>query len=221
MTIIVNFKVERLVGITRRQFLQGNGGPIRTEIAAAINRMGDTLTSDLSYEIGLNLNMSPETVRTQIRIQRANRGRLEYVIDATTLASKVSSPGSGRRLPGRTFGAPAQPEQFLHAGQLVKIVNAEDSMTCEICKKLAEGTYRIEEARTLVPAHPNCRCTIKEIRRMDGRPGPGPADSPTMTTPSGARPERGNSSTVNLDDYLAHLSYDIRAAMQRAVLKVT
>lgn len=48
----------------------------------------------------------------------------------------------------------------------VKVETAEDEDVCEICLGIADyGPYRINVARTLIPAHPRCRCTFIPTRK--------------------------------------------------------
>lgn len=44
---------------------------------------------------------------------------------------------------------------------LVEVLTAGDDLVCQICEDIAaEGPYTIQEARGLIPAHPNCRCAF-------------------------------------------------------------
>lgn len=42
----------------------------------------------------------------------------------------------------------------------VAIMTAGDDLVCEICEELEGEVYTLSEARSLIPAHPNCRCTL-------------------------------------------------------------
>jgi len=45
--------------------------------------------------------------------------------------------------------------------ELVQVLTAGDDRVCDDCNDIAEdGPYEIEEARDLIPAHPNCRCAF-------------------------------------------------------------
>ena len=47
------------------------------------------------------------------------------------------------------------------AGLAVGILTAEDDKVCDECEEIAsEGPYNLDEARDLIPAHPNCRCAF-------------------------------------------------------------
>jgi SPP1 gp7 family putative phage head morphogenesis protein len=44
-------------------------------------------------------------------------------------------------------------------GVQAEFVTAQDSKVCEECEAAAEnGPYSIDEARGMIPLHPNCRC---------------------------------------------------------------
>jgi hypothetical protein len=55
-------------------------------------------------------------------------------------------------------------EQLIEAAiepQLVNVLTAGDDKVCQDCEDIAEGgPYEIDEARDLIPAHPNCRCAF-------------------------------------------------------------
>lgn len=45
--------------------------------------------------------------------------------------------------------------------QLVEVLTAGDDLVCPICEDIAaDNPYTIQEARGLIPAHPNCRCAF-------------------------------------------------------------
>lgn len=48
----------------------------------------------------------------------------------------------------------------------VNVETAEDDKVCSICLGIAEdGPYTINRARSLIPAHPRCRCAFVPVRR--------------------------------------------------------
>jgi len=58
-----------------------------------------------------------------------------------------------------------QQEARLNRLKLVRVRTAGDDNVCPICEDIAdEGPYTINEARSLIPAHPRCRCTIVPAR---------------------------------------------------------
>jgi len=45
--------------------------------------------------------------------------------------------------------------------KLVNVLTAGDNKVCKICEAISEnGPYKIDTARSLIPAHPNCRCVF-------------------------------------------------------------
>jgi hypothetical protein len=45
--------------------------------------------------------------------------------------------------------------------KVVEVLTAGDNDVCEQCEDISQdGPYDIDEARTLIPAHPNCRCAF-------------------------------------------------------------
>jgi len=45
--------------------------------------------------------------------------------------------------------------------ELVNVLTAGDDRVCQDCEDIAEGgPYEIDEARDLIPSHPNCRCAF-------------------------------------------------------------
>jgi hypothetical protein len=98
----------------------------------------------------------------------------ESLVAKTTDARKVSPTGRfGTR--SRTGEAPGErtiqrikkqereTERAL-VGGLVKVQTAGDNRVCKICRGIAKrGPYKINKARTLIPAHPRCRCVFVPV----------------------------------------------------------
>lgn len=206
--IRVEFRASKLLQFPGR--LRSIPQVLRANTADAINKAGDRVVDELAANLGMQMNMSPETVRKQIRIRRASYQRLEFEIDASSIAADEDLTSTGRRLPKRRFGTPQQPERFFRQGQLVRVVTMEDDSVCEKCRAVAEGRYSIEEARTLVPVHPNCRCHVEMINQEQ--------DQPTFTTPSGRRPQRGGGKVAQVS--FEQLARDIAEGARKAVLTV-
>lgn len=50
------------------------------------------------------------------------------------------------------------------AGSGVEVLTAGDDLVCEECEDIASGgPYTLDEARGLIPAHPNCRCSFVPV----------------------------------------------------------
>jgi hypothetical protein len=46
-------------------------------------------------------------------------------------------------------------------GDFVNVLTAGDDLVCIVCEDISdEGPYPLDEAETLIPAHPNCRCAF-------------------------------------------------------------
>jgi hypothetical protein len=55
------------------------------------------------------------------------------------------------------------------AGALVNVETAGDENVCKVCRKIARnGPYKINKARSLIPAHPRCRCVFVPTFTGDG-----------------------------------------------------
>jgi len=63
--------------------------------------------------------------------------------------------------------------------ELYEVLTAGDDLVCQVCEDIsADGPYDLEEARGLIPAHPNCRCAFvpffderfAPVERDDGGP---------------------------------------------------
>lgn len=83
---------------------------------------------------------------------------------------KVKRPGSRTRTrtPSRTTiyrieRLERELEQAL--GKWVRVQTAGDSKVCKVCEAIEEdGPYTIDQARSLIPAHPRCRCAFIPAR---------------------------------------------------------
>jgi hypothetical protein len=77
-------------------------------------------------------------------------------------------PGFQRVGPEREFGEPKIPERLKGMGEFVNVLTAGDDKVCQTCQDLAaEGPYSLAEARTLLPAHVNCRCAFIPAPKQD------------------------------------------------------
>lgn len=67
-----------------------------------------------------------------------------------------------RRFPARTaLTKILRAETRLASLETVNVLTAGDDDVCEICEGIAaNGPYDIDSARSLIPAHPNCRCAF-------------------------------------------------------------
>jgi hypothetical protein len=81
-------------------------------------------------------------------------------------AAKPVAPAPGRRgtspsTIGRIAKSEQAVEQALSSTEQVEVLTAGDDLVCPECEEIAaDGPYYIDEARSLIPAHPNCRCSF-------------------------------------------------------------
>lgn len=76
--------------------------------------------------------------------------------------SKEEPPS--RRTVQRIRRAQRRVEQF----QMVNVETAGDDDVCDECEDIESGgPYTIDEARSLIPAHPNCRCAFVPVDEPD------------------------------------------------------
>ena len=93
---------------------------------------------------------SQQTTKDQTQIKDARTG----------FGSRVSR----KRNPSRsTIGRIRRQEAGIASklGESVNVRTAGDDDVCPICERISEnGPYKIDTARSLIPAHPRCRCTF-------------------------------------------------------------
>jgi len=59
-------------------------------------------------------------------------------------------------------------KKALEALGMVNIETAGDDLVCQECEDLElDGPYTINEARSLIPAHPWCRCTFIPVEDIE------------------------------------------------------
>lgn len=136
-------------------------GKITVAIVDALNEAGDALKDELANDLASSFEAPVGDMQALIRTARATPGDLSYEID-TRLARALELPPSGRRMGGRAWSR--RPEEFFREEELVKIVSSGDNLVCERCQDLEGTVHSIEEARLLIPAHPNCRCNVISAR---------------------------------------------------------
>lgn len=118
-------------------------------------------TLDIYQEAGITeVGLIPEAANVQTAQQTAKDG---------TQITDARRKGAGSRVsrlktPSRsTIGRIRRQEAGLarKLGEKVNIRTAGDDDVCPICEGIAEdGPYKIDTARQLIPAHPNCRCSF-------------------------------------------------------------
>jgi predicted Fe-Mo cluster-binding NifX family protein len=84
-----------------------------------------------------------------------------FVVDAPKkVAPAPARRGQSASTKGRIAREEAAVERALR-NQEVEVLTAGDDLVCPECEDIAaDGPYTIDEARSLIPAHPNCRCSF-------------------------------------------------------------
>lgn len=119
---------------------------------------------DIYEAAGLKgVGLLPES-RAQARVVADEKAQSKKA-SATKDASRKTGPGSRssrKSVPsGRTIRRIRASELRLaeKLGENVNVQTAGDNDVCPVCEAIAEnGPYRISNARSLIPAHPHCRC---------------------------------------------------------------
>lgn len=95
----------------------------------------------------------------------AKVGDAKFIEDAPRkrgFGSRVARSGAGPSK--RTIQRIKKVERSIEALGKVNVVTAGDENVCPICEDIADkGPYTINAARSLIPAHPNCRCAFVPI----------------------------------------------------------
>lgn len=110
---------------------------------------------------------------------------------------------------GRRRAAIERAEQKLEKLRRVHVQTAGDDEVCPICEAIEEeGPYTIDQARNLIPAHPNCRCAFVSAaqKKVKDAFDPGqrrvPKGSPTggrWTRTGSGRPTGSNRAGEDID----------------------
>ena len=126
-------------------------------------------TLDIFEAAGVTeVGLVPEAIRVQrkvgdfqaVEIDDAKKKRKKR-----RYKKKAEGPGSRssrEQTPsGRTIRRIRAAEAKLSKLGLVNVVTAGDENVCQICQDISDdGPYKIDTARSLIPAHPHCRCAF-------------------------------------------------------------
>jgi hypothetical protein len=93
---------------------------------------------------------------------KKTRTKKKTITKAERLRAGAGTRSSRKNTPSAsTIARITSQEANLERLGSVYIRTAEDEDVCPICLKLAKGgPYKIDKARSLIPAHPNCRCVF-------------------------------------------------------------
>lgn len=142
------------------EFLRGSfGGPVALEKVQ--------LLATRSYEQLKGVTQQMSSSMSRVLAQGVADGKNPYaLVNELSKETGISKARAARV--GRTEIMHAHSEGQLDSyeklgveelGVLAEWSTAGDDRVCPICKPLEGGIFTIEEARGLIPRHPNCRCT--------------------------------------------------------------
>lgn len=153
MTLSINVQSSDLLKFARQ--LEEQPKRNKTLIANALNETGRGMVREIINTISDETGMPVEMLARLVKIRTANRNRHDFTVDMSAIYSpEATDPRTGSR-----WGKKSRTE-FV-AEELVNVQTAEDEKVCPECERIAEeGPYSLGEAQTLIPHHPNCRCTL-------------------------------------------------------------
>jgi len=99
------------------------------------------------------------TAANKARRKRRKTPEEEILETAFTEGSAALGGGLAVEIAGELLKAVLEPEE--PEPTLVNVLTAGDDRVCSDCEDIAaDGPYELDEARDLIPAHPNCRCAF-------------------------------------------------------------
>jgi len=108
--------------------------------------------------VGVEAETRPQRRRTGARVA------VESVQEQTERIRQMFAAEREEVLPEREEPFWEPPEPVLPEGRgwasFYTIETAGDDKVCAICESYEGNAYTLDEARALIPAHPNCRCSI-------------------------------------------------------------
>jgi hypothetical protein len=146
---------------------------IAQDVASQIKAVGHRHSRDMaSYMVvkAFNGAVLDELRRQGVRrvgIRAEKHRHPTRVGDAAREQPQKRHKKSGRFVPyskgpsGYRIRKATREKKALEAFNEVEVQTAGDDLVCPVCEEIAaEGPYGIDEAQSLIPAHPNCRCTF-------------------------------------------------------------
>jgi hypothetical protein len=210
MSLIPRVKVDARAIAKWAGRMRGKRQRVPKVAASTLNYIGDKAVMAMAERVAAQTGMPIEAVRRSFVITRASEANLSFIIDAKKSMTEETShrPMPSRDSRGRFVKK--DEETFFREGELVNIIDMGDERVCPICERLVEdGPYTIEEARRLVPAHPNCRCVVDTLERRKVAP-----IEFRNQNPSGFRAE---STAEPMSEILAKMRGELQQAMRSAL----
>lgn len=139
-------------------------GAILRQVFAVLQTIGVTRTNTM-IELLVVKAFNEATLDVYAEAKIAKVGLVPEAIVARKIGDARKGPGSrvSRKVaPSRsTIGRITRAERALSRLNRVNVRTAGDDNVCPICEQISEdGPYTIDTARSLIPAHPHCRCTF-------------------------------------------------------------
>lgn len=165
MSLIPKIRVDARAVAKWAGRMRGKRQRVPKVAASTLNFLGDKAVNAVAERVAAQTGLSVETVRRGLHVTRATEGSLSFIIDAKkSLMQDTARRPMARDKQGRF--AKRDEETFFRENELVNVVDMGDERVCPICERIVEdGPYTIEEARRLIPAHPNCRCVVDTLQR--------------------------------------------------------
>lgn len=140
------------------RFMSGKAHELSERLAKGWNRQADILSQTIARTVvkGIANNSSPEKIAEDIQEISAGIPAHRAAAIARTEVTRAQAEGqldSYEALGVKTvMGIPE-----------VEIVTAGDERVCPECEALVGRTMPIEEARSIIPVHTNCRCAWSAV----------------------------------------------------------
>jgi hypothetical protein len=191
--------------------MRGKRQRVKPVAAATLNYLGAKAVDAMTVRVAAQTGMPEEIVRRSFVITPASAGSLKFIIDAKKSMTEETArrPMQSRDQLGRF--KKRDEESFFREGELVNIVDMGDERVCPICEAAAEdGPYSIEEARRMIPLHPNCRCVVSPMedrRRV----------APVEARQTGTSFQASTGTIEPMSEILGRMRSDLAQAMREAM----
>lgn len=162
----VNEAVSQRVMRIASNAILGKGDPKRvlSEMLQAVRQVGINRSRAMSAMVLVKTHATA----TLDLLEQAGHTHV-YLVPELKPIRDAEGPGSrsGRKAEGpsaRTIRRIRAVQRKLERTQMVNVATAGDKKVCPICEGIEEdGPYTINQARTLIPAHPQCRCAFVPV----------------------------------------------------------
>jgi hypothetical protein len=149
--LLHNAKPAQIFNIVSQAIVKVGMNRVQTMIELIVVKAFNEAVLDC-YEAAqvLKVGLLPEA-RIVAKVDDARRG-------PGSRSSRASTPSRS------TIGRIRRAEREVEALGKVNVRTAGDELVCPVCEGISEdGPYQIDTARSLIPAHPRCRCTFVPV----------------------------------------------------------